>query len=48
MKYLQVVVPDEWQIKLKKKCIDEKVTMAQKLLALIGLEIGEVPWTRGN
>jgi hypothetical protein len=48
MKYLQVVVEDAWLVKLKKKCLDEKVTLAQKLLALIGREIGEVPWTQGN
>lgn len=48
MKYLQVVVEDAWLIKLKKKCLDEGVTLAQKLLALIGREIGEVPWKQGN
>jgi len=48
MKYLQVVVEDAWLVKLKKKCLDEKVTLAQKLLALIGREIGEGRWTPGN
>lgn len=48
MKYLQVVVQDEWLAKLKKLCIDEKVTLAQKLLALIEREIGEAKWTQGN
>ncbi|MGO9378500.1 MAG: hypothetical protein ACLP29_08090 [Dissulfurispiraceae bacterium] len=41
MKYVQVVIPDEWQAKLKMKCIAEKITLAQKLLGLIGAEIGE-------
>jgi hypothetical protein len=48
MKYVQVVVEDAWLITLKKKCLDEGVTLAQKLLALIEREIGEVPWTPGK
>jgi hypothetical protein len=48
MKYVQVVVENAWLIKLKKQCLDEGVTLAQKLLSLIGREIGEVPWTQGN
>jgi len=48
MKYLQVVVPDEWLAKLKKKCIDEGVTLALKLRDLIAKEIGEVPWIPYN
>jgi hypothetical protein len=48
MKYVQIVVQDDCLIRLKKKCLDEKVTLAQKLLALIEREIGEVPWTPGN
>jgi len=48
MKYLQVVVEDAWLIRLKKKCLDDGVTLAQKLLALIGREIGEAPWTQRN
>ena len=42
MKYVQVVVPDEWLFALKKKCVDEKVTMSKKLLSLIEKEIGEL------
>jgi hypothetical protein len=48
MKYVQIVVEDAWLIRLKKKCLDEGVTLAQKLLAIIELEIREVPWTQGN
>ncbi len=48
MKYVQIVVEDAWLVTLKKKCLDEGVTLAQKLLSLIEREIGEVPWTQGN
>ncbi|MGA3117216.1 MAG: hypothetical protein ABSF90_22585 [Syntrophobacteraceae bacterium] len=48
MKYVQIVVEDAWLIKLKKKCLDEGVTLAQKLLTIIEREIGEIPWTQGN
>lgn len=48
MKYVQIVIQDEWLIKLKKRCLDEKLTLAQKLLSLIGQEIGEAPWTQRN
>ncbi len=48
MKYVQIVVEDAMLIRLKKKCLDERVTLAQKLLALIGREIGEAPWTQSN
>ncbi len=42
MKYVQVVVPDLWLSELKKKCVDEKVTLSKKLLSLIAKEIGEL------
>lgn len=48
VKYVQVVVEDAWLIRLKRKCLDEGVTLAQKLLSLIGREIGEAPWTQGK
>jgi hypothetical protein len=48
MKYVQIVVEDSLLIKLKKKCLDEGVTLAQKLLSLIERETGEVPWTPYN
>ena len=41
MKYLQVVIQDEWLAKLKMKCIAERVTLAQKLRNLIETEIKE-------
>ncbi len=41
MKYVQIVVQDDWLIILKKKCLDEKVTLAQKLRTLIETEIRE-------
>ena len=39
MKYIQITVSDELHQRLKKTCIDEKVTLNQKLQQIIASEL---------
>ena len=39
VKYIQIAVSDQLHLKLKKKCVDERVAMNQKLLEIIEREL---------